>query len=167
VKARRTSVRRFPAHDFLAEFEPELNQPHAIEELAHKDPALRRAYRALRKCSREMQSHVRNGRWARFSDARVLVQTLEFELAFNLGFEQGLLRGRAESLDGGVRRGQHTARGPRLDSRIRAALAASEVHPDQAIATLLRLAYALARGKPGRSRRRQGQQWRGNRQGGR
>ncbi len=148
MKARRQSVRRWPARDFLAEFEPELNQPHAIEELAHDDPALRRAYRALRRRSREVQAQVRNENWASFSDARVLVQTLEFELAFNLGFEHGLLRGRAESFRGAAHNPRPAGREAKVDSRLRALLAASNLPPDQVLATLLRFAYAFARGEP-------------------
>ena len=148
MRTRRQSVRHWPARDFLAEFEPELNQPHAIEELAHNDPTLRRAYQALRRRSREVQAQVRNKNWASFSDARVLVQTLEFELAFNLGFEQGLLRGRAESFHGAARHRRRAGREAKIDSGIRALLAASDLPPDQVVATLLRFAYAFARGEP-------------------
>jgi hypothetical protein len=88
-------IRHWPHRNFLAELDPNLREVDAIEDLAHRDPNLRKAYRSLRHWSRKIRSQVPTDHWVSFADARGLVQTTEFELAFNLGFEAGHLARRA------------------------------------------------------------------------
>jgi hypothetical protein len=138
-------MRHWPSRNFFAELEPDLGQPHPIEELAHRDPELRRAYRKLRGQTRGFQAQVRNADWIRFQDARVLVQTMEFELAFNLGFEQGLVTGRAESF-------HHRTSVPKgemaLRNRLLALTTNETLPPDEMAAVLLEHAWALTRQPP-------------------
>lgn len=140
--------RRWPHRNFLDELEPALLQPDAIEDLAHRDPRLRNAYRVLRRWSRKIRLQVPSDDWASLRDARALIQTMEFELAFNLGFETGLLARR-------------TGLSPRPTGRGRtdldlAALAAlqnllrTKGAPKRAATFLVRLASALLEPEPPR-----------------
>lgn len=88
-------IRHWPQRNFLSELDPNLREVDAIEDLAHREPTLRKAYRSLRHWSRKIRSQVPTAHWVSFADARGLVQTTEFELAFNLGFEAGHLARRA------------------------------------------------------------------------
>jgi hypothetical protein len=140
--------RRWPHRNFLDELEPDLRQPDAIEDLAHRDPNLRNAYRALRRWSRKIRSKVPSSDWASFRDARVVIQTMEFELAFNLGFETGHLARRTGLSPRPTRRGRTD-----LDLATLAALQRllrTKGAPKHAATLLVRLASALLEPEPPR-----------------
>lgn len=140
------ALRRWPTRNFLEELEPHLRDAQAIEEVAHRSPRLRGLYRRLSRLSEPLRRRLLSRDWVRYSDVRALIQTSEFELAFNLGFENGIVVARAESL----RSGRHTVRRPppRLAADLRAALAILPLQWEPLLPTLLELAWAIARGVP-------------------
>jgi hypothetical protein len=136
------TLRRWPARNFLAELEPELRDRYALDDLALRDPRCRHAYRKVQMLGRILQSRMGGPDWVRFTDARTSFQTALFELAFNLGFENGMIRTRAESLRGGKTHPEEVER--RFSAALRSLLAAAPLTADRAMLSLLELAYALA-----------------------
>jgi hypothetical protein len=138
------SLRRWPSVNFLADLEPTRRDRYAFDDLALREPRLRRAYRKVQALGRLLQAKVSGPDWVRFSDARTQFQTALFELAFNLGFENGLIRTRSELV-----RQRHPSDAERsLGDELRKAVALAEVSADRAIVAVLGLACALADSPP-------------------
>jgi DNA-binding CsgD family transcriptional regulator len=142
MKGSTGDILRWPSRNFLGELHPRLGEPHAIEELAARSPPLRRLYRHLRRLSVALRRRLPHRDWIRYADVRAAIQTTEFQLAFNLGFEHGTIATRAESLRGG--RQDHG----QLATDLRAALAVLPIRSEALVPTLLELAWAIARGAP-------------------
>lgn len=140
-----SSLRRWPSVNFLADLEPMQRDRYAFDDLALREPRLRRAYRRVQVLGRALQARIGGSEWVRFSDARTRFQTALFELAFNLGFENGMIRTRSEL----VRRTHPSEAERLLADELRKVVAHAEVGPDRAIVAVLGLAYALA-GSPTR-----------------
>jgi len=138
------SLRRWPSVNFLADLEPAQRDRYAFDDLALREPQLRRAYRKFQVLGRLLQGKVGGPDWVRFSDARTEFQTALFEVAFNLGFENGILRTRSELV-----RQKHPSDTERtLRDELRKVVALAEVSADRAIVAVLGLAYALAEAPP-------------------
>jgi hypothetical protein len=128
--------------NFLADLEPVQRDRYALDDLALREPLLRRAYRKVHVLGKVLQARVGGPDWVRFTDARTGFQSALFELAFNLGFENGVIRTRSELV-----RQTHPSDAERLLSdELRKVIALGEVSADRAIVAVLGLAYALADG---------------------
>jgi hypothetical protein len=134
------SLRLWPARNFLAEIEPAERNLYALEDLAVREPRLRRAYRKVQTLGRALQERVGRSDWTRFTDARTFFQSALFELAFNLGFENGLIKVQAEVL----RERKPTGAERRFGEELRQIVARAPVSAERAMLTVLELAYALA-----------------------
>jgi hypothetical protein len=140
-RPRFASLRRWPSRNFLGELEPSLRDRYALDDLARRDPRLRGLHRRLRAVSRTIEARIGGPDWVRYSDARALLQTAEFELAFNLGFENGLIAGRADTL---AAESSENEPAERLRMSVRRALAEVPLAANAALTVLLELAHALA-----------------------
>ncbi len=134
------SLRLWPARNFLAEIEPPERDLYALDDLALREPRLRRAYRKVQTLGRALQERVGRADWTRFTDARTFFQSALFELAFNLGFENGLIKVQAEVL----RERKPTGAERRFGEELRQIVARAPVSAERAMLTVLELAYALA-----------------------
>jgi hypothetical protein len=135
-----SSLRRWPSVNFLLDLEPIQRDRYALDDLALREPALSRAYRKVQVLGKALQSRVGGPDWVRFTDARTIFQSALFELAFNLGFENGVIRTRSELV-----RQTHPSDAERLLSdELRKVVALAEVSAERAIVAVLGLAYALA-----------------------
>ena len=135
-----SSLRRWPSVNFLADLEPTQQDRYAFDDLALREPQLRRAYRRVQVLGRALQVRIGGPDWVRFSDARTRFQTALFELAFNLGFENGIIRTRSEL----VRRTHPSESERLLGDELKKVIAQAEVSADRAIVAVLGVAYALA-----------------------
>jgi len=136
------TLRRWPARNFLAELEPEQRDRYALDDLALRDPRCRHTYRNVQRLGRILQTRMGGPDWVRFTDARTSFQTALFELAFNLGFENGMIKMRAESLRGSKTHSVEMER--RFSAGLRSLLAAAPLTAERAMLLLLEVAYALA-----------------------
>jgi hypothetical protein len=138
--SRPASLRRWPSVNFLAELEPTQRDGYAFDDLAQREPPLRRAYRPVQTLGRILQAKIGGPDWVRFTDARTRFQTALFQVAFNLGFENGIIRTRSELV-----RQRHPSDPERLlGDELRKVIALANVGADRAIVAVLGLAYALA-----------------------
>jgi hypothetical protein len=85
-----TKIRR-ATRDFAAELEREIRDTHAIDDIANKDPSLRRLRGRVVALSKVVRSRADARAWGRLEDARALADAAAFRLAFNLGYENGVI----------------------------------------------------------------------------
>ena len=140
-----SSLRRWPSVNFLAELEPTQRDGYAFDDLALREPPLRRAYRRVQALGRILQARTGGPDWVRFTAARTRFQTALFEVAFNLGFENGIIRTRGEL----VRQGHPSDSERHLSDELRKVVALADVGADRTIVAVLGLAYALADARVG------------------
>jgi len=134
------TLRQWPTVNFLDEIEAPAPEPQALYDLACHEPALRRAYRKVQSLGKTLQARIGGPTWAGFADARTNFQTALFELAFNLGFENGIIRTRTEMV-----RERHPSDSERhLSDELRKVVAVANVGANRALVAVLGLAYALA-----------------------
>jgi hypothetical protein len=145
----RNRLRRWPERDFLGELEPSLAETNALDDVARRDPHLRRLRRRLTVASKPIRRAVSPRIWVAFSDAKLDLSLAEFELAFNLGFENGLLAGRTPR---GHRRGTTGGQAARFAADLRRLIAGALIPRPDLLSALLDLSTALARGAPARVR---------------
>ncbi len=155
-------LRRWPRRNFLAELEPDLRDTHAIDDLARRDPRLRRLQAGVRVTSRSIRSRVKPDAWIEFADLLAAARTMEFEIAFNLGFENGLVRGRVEAAGKGRHR-KRTVEERGFEGEIRRLIAGSEIASNRLLALLAELCAALAAGEPRITKARRGRRDRSHR----
>jgi hypothetical protein len=91
-----TKVRR-ATRDFAAALEREVRDTHAIDDIANRDPALRRLRGRVVALSKVVRSRADARAWGRLEDARALADAAAFRLAFNLGYENGVIAERIAS----------------------------------------------------------------------
>jgi len=133
-------LRRWPSVNFLAEVESPESADPALYDLALREPALRRAYRRVEVLGKTLQARIGGPDWARLADARGAFQTALFDLGFNVGFENGIIRTRAEL----VRQGHPTDAEKSLGDELRRIVAVSGLSAERATVAVLGIAYALA-----------------------
>jgi hypothetical protein len=108
-------------------------------------PDVRRIRRRARRLLGRVQKHARADDVLDFEAERNLLDSTRVEVAYNLGFEGGLVFGRAEALARASRR----VRDPNerlLLGDLRAVLASTRAAPGRVEALLLELAWAFAVG---------------------
>ena len=139
------ALQRWPARNYFAELRPDPKETHPIDDLMDRDPELRRIRDRTRRLLARVQKHAKVDDLLDFEAERNLLDSTRVEVAFNLGFEGGLVRGRSEAL------GRAARRAGNRDERIllqdlRATLAGTRSPPERVEALLLELAWAFALG---------------------
>jgi hypothetical protein len=122
--------------------EPDLRDPRDVEELAQREAGLASLRSSLRAATRSIRPLIGAKRWIEFADANAAVRTAEFELAFNLGFEHGIIAARAESKWARPTAADRAAR--RFQTEVRRLFAASTIPARDATSVLLRICWAMA-----------------------
>ncbi len=139
------ALQHWPARNYFADLQPRPKEAHPIDELMDSHPELRRISRRARRLLARVQKHAPADDLLEFEAQRNLLEWTRVEVAYNLGFEGGLVLGRAEALGRGSRRaGDRTER--LLLGELRAALAGTRAAPERVEALLLELAWAFALG---------------------
>jgi len=139
------ALQRWPARNYFADLQPRPKEAHPIDQLMDGHPEVRRINRRARRLLARVQKHARADDLLDFEAERNLLDWTRVEVAYNLGFEGGLVLGRAEALGRASRRaGDRNER--LLLSELRAALASTRAAPDRVEALLLELAWAFALG---------------------
>ena len=144
------TVQQWPARNYFAELQPDPKDFHPIDALMDRDPELLRIRRRTRRLLARVQKHAKVDALLDLEAEQTLLDSTRVEVAFNLGFEGGLVRGRSEALGRAARRaGDRDER--MLLQDLRAALASTRSPPERVEALLLELAwaYALGGGPPG------------------
>lgn len=142
-------LRKWPRRNFLAELDPRLRDTRAIDDLARESVHLRRLQAAVRKRSGPIRSRIGRKAWVEFADARSALQAAEFELAFNLGFENGLIAAQ-------TRLHRRAASEPERQLRedLRGLLAGAVLPRNRLLALLLEFSRALSLAPPEDLRRK-------------
>jgi hypothetical protein len=133
------ALRKWPRRNFLAELDPELRDSRAIDDLARESVHLRRLHAAVRALSRPIRSRIGRKAWVEFGDARSALQAAEFELAFNLGFENGLIAAQTKLPRRGASEPER-----QLHQELRRLLAGAALPGNRLLALLLEFSRALA-----------------------
>lgn len=96
-RRRRRHQRLWPTVNYYAELRPVVDEQHPIDALLDESPVVRRAYRRVRELEPPLSSS--GGKTFRdYADARLHLQSVREDLAFNLGIEVGATAARAEVL---------------------------------------------------------------------
>jgi hypothetical protein len=136
----RGTLRRWPSVNSLTELEPTDGEPYTLYDLALRDPVLRRAHRKVQVLGKALEARIGGPDLVRLTDARTYFEIALFEMAFNVGFENGIIRARAEL----VLRGHPSDSERQLSDEFRKVVAAADLGADRALVAVLGLAYALA-----------------------
>jgi hypothetical protein len=127
--------------NFLAELETPQRDSYAISDLARREPRIRHAQRLLRAAAGSIEARVRGPDWVRYRDATLTLQLAVFEVAFNLGYENGLIARGPVSPDSRAPPEQGPEKALQLE--LRRALAHAPVRSNRAARVLLEIAVGL------------------------
>lgn len=135
---------RWPRRNHFADLQPQANELHPIDVLIDGSPEIRRASRRARRLLARVQRQANANDVLNFEAERNAAEWARVEAAYNLGFEGGLVVGRAERLR--LAHGRHVrSRGVQaLFLQLRAALAETRASPKEIEVLLLEVAYAHA-----------------------
>jgi hypothetical protein len=138
---------RWPKRNYFDELMPHSTAiPHPVDRLIEGRPAIRRAAARARMLLARIQKQARIGDVLRFEEARNAADWARGEAAYNIGFEGGLVLGRAQSL-ARLRRGRGADRGAAdLARQLRSAIAEASPTSTDVGLVLLELAYGYAAG---------------------
>jgi hypothetical protein len=136
------TIRRWPSRNFLAELSVE-HEPVEIDDLARRERSLRRLMTSFSATSEIVRAQVRGPDWIAFSDARTELRSAEFEAAFNLGFEHGVMTAPAERADA-----RPPARLKQFRRQLRVVLGRTTLTNQDLLGAMLDLCAALAKGPP-------------------
>lgn len=139
------SYLRWPSRDFFAEIDPGGAAAHPVHELLHRAPEFRRLRRQIARLSTAIEPAAKSKRWLSLADKRGQLGEMELQAAFSIGFENGVILGRAEGLRAGARRSSEETR---LATALRQQLVGAGVPAERATLVLIELAFALANGNP-------------------
>jgi hypothetical protein len=147
---------RWPSPNYFAELEPRSQESHPVDVTMARDPDLRRIRRRAKRCLERLQASADSGSLLDFEAERNHLDSARVEVAYNLGFENGLLAGRAEGLRRSARRARDPAENRTL-SDLWAVIAGAPLPAEPLLAVLQELAWAFALGasaprRPRRSR---------------
>jgi hypothetical protein len=150
---------RWPSRNYFAELEPRSNESHPVDDLMGKDPALRRIRARARRLLARVQKQANTSDLLDFEAERNHLDAARVEVAYNLGFESGLVMGRAEGLHRRTRRSRDRSESM-LVTDLRRALESSRLSPARTRAVFQELACAFSVGVPLPGRRPTGQRLR-------
>jgi hypothetical protein len=139
-------VQRWPSHNHFADLQPEGTTAHPIDRLLDAAPEISRVSRRAHLLLERIQRRVGDGEVLDFEAERNSAEWARVETAYNLGFEGGLVLGRAEGVRHTVHGGRRGTDELTLLRGIRSALAASKLPPSRVQMVLLEIAYAHAAG---------------------
>jgi hypothetical protein len=144
--ARRAALGRlWPAIDYYEALRPQADEAHPVDETIDRTPPVRRTYRQVLALERRVRvPAVARPAFVRYCDARLLLQSLRENIAFNVGIEIGTLVGRRDALKGGPSDRAADARVVRLAAR--GLMLDEAVAPKRRLLTFLEMAWSLARG---------------------
>src|SRR5438270_14081810 len=87
--------RLWPRRDYYWELLPDRVEAHPIDVLIDRAPAVRKLGRQVLRLQRGVAADVPDKtRWVRYADARITLQSMREEFAFNLGVEIGAVSAR-------------------------------------------------------------------------
>jgi len=137
----------WPARNYFAELEPPMKETHPVDDLMGRDPDLRKIRRSAYRRLRLLQKHADSNALLDFEAERNHLDAARVETAFNIGFEGGLIAGRAE----GIERTRRSSPGP--DERafryeILRTVLTTRACPQDMQAAVLEVAWALALSAP-------------------
>jgi hypothetical protein len=139
-------VQRWPSHNHFTDLELKGPSVHPIDQLIDGCPEVSRPSRRARRLLERIQHRAGNGAILDFEAERNAAEWARVETAYNLGFEGGLVLGRADGVRYAVHGGRRGKDELALLRGIRSALAASTLPPGRVQMVLLELAYAHAAG---------------------
>jgi hypothetical protein len=139
-------IQRWPSRNHFAALQPEEPTAHPIDRLLDATPEIRHASRRAHRLLDRIQQRVGGGDVLDFEAERNAAEWARVETAYNLGFEGGLVLGRADGVRHAVHGGRRGKDELALLDGIRSALAASTLPPTRVQMILLELAYAHAAG---------------------
>jgi hypothetical protein len=139
------ALQQWPVRNYFADLQPQPKEVHPIDALMDGHPEVRRISRRSRRLLARVQKHARADALLDFEAERNLLDWTRVEVAYNLGFEGGLVLGRAQALGRGSKRAGDHDEGLLL-RELRAALASTRAAPERVEALLLELAWAFALG---------------------
>jgi hypothetical protein len=141
-----TRVQRWPARNYFADLQPGEATAHPIDRLLDATPEIRRASARARRLLDRIQRGAGDSDVLDFEAERNAAEWARVETAYNLGFEGGLVLGRAEGVRHTVHGGRRAKDEIALLCGLRSELAASTLTPRRIQMVLLELAYAHAAG---------------------
>ena len=139
-------VLRWPERNYFAEMEPRTWESHPVDDLMARDPAIRLIGKRSRRLLSRAMAATRGDALLDFEAERNHLDAVRVEVAFNVGFESGLLSGRAD----GIHRTTRSAAERAFLVDLRAALVKHRLRPDRTQNLLLKLAsaFSLGAGRP-------------------
>ena len=139
------ALQRWPARNYFADLQPLPKEVHPIDHLMDSHPEVRQVSRRVRRLLARVQKHAPANDLLEFEAERNILDWTRVEVAYNLGFEGGLVLGRADGLGRASRRARDRNE-KLLLAELRAVLAATQAGPGRVEALLLELAWAFALG---------------------
>lgn len=139
---------RWPSRDFFSELEIDPGEGHPVHGMLHREPRFRRLYRRAATLAGRVEPQVKTRDWMAFMDGRSTLHEAEIQATFNLGFENGVLLGRAEGLTRIAGHQKQNRREKEFRLALRSLLTKVGLPSDRAALPLLELAWALMCGTP-------------------
>jgi hypothetical protein len=151
VAAKASAVlQRWPSRNYFAETAPSSwDKPHPVDALLEREPHLRRVARRAGRLLAKIKEQANPVDLLQFEAEHTLLDSARVEVAFNLGYENGLVLGRADGLRQTARRSPNLKE-KALVSDLRAALVSNRAPARRTAVLLLELAWALTLGPGGR-----------------
>jgi len=153
----------WPARNYFAELQPQMKGSHPVDDLMERDPDLKKIRRGAYQRLQRLQKRSESSALLDFEAERNHLDAARIETAFNIGFEGGLIAGRAEGIER-ARRAPLDPDGRAFRHEILRTVLTTRARPQDMQAAVLEVAWALALSAPpalavpdssdGRSRRR-------------
>lgn len=139
-------LQRWPVRNYFEELQPSDAEGHPIDRLIDSQSEIRRGAKRARTILATIQRQAKVQDVLDFEEARNGLEWARVEAAYNLGFENGLLRGRREHLR--LRNSRRRAGGLAVERIVSATIGANRMPPATIALGLLEVAYALLSGPP-------------------
>jgi len=137
------TLQRWPTRNHFAEIAaPSPDQQHPVDRLLERERHLRKIARRTGRLLAKIQAQVKPADLLAFEAEQTLLDNARVEVAFNLGFENGLVLGRADALRQ-IARGSHDGEEKALVADLHAALARTQASPGRTAVVLMELAWAF------------------------
>jgi hypothetical protein len=136
-------LQRWPVRNHFHELEEPGAEAHPVDRMVDRQPEIRRAAARARRVLAAIQRQGNVQVVLEFEEARNRLDWARVEVAYNLGFESGLIRGRAERLR------RKSSRPTVLDAALTRMLSKAQGLPSNVVAlSLIELTHALLLGSP-------------------
>lgn len=144
-RRRVVSGRVWPRVDYYEALRSQTEETHPIDVIVDHAPSVRKTYRQVLALERKI--HVPDAArfaFVRYCDARLLLQSLRENMAFNVGVEIGTIVGRQGALH--AKRGSGAADDGAFRFAARGLMLEGPTSPRRRLLTFLEMAWALASG---------------------